>query len=222
MTGSFAAAASASARPLSGWRVLTVEQYGAAPYATQFMADLGAEVIKIENADAGGDGARYGGPFLLGESDSLYFQGWNTNKRSVVLDLKTPDGQTALHRLVAGAQAIVNNVRGDLASQLGLDYAALSKTNPRIVCGHISAYGRDNERAKRPGYDFLMQADAGLMSLTGEPDTEPARFGASIIDFMTGMILSTGVLSALLRAERTGKGCDVETSLFEAALHQLN
>jgi crotonobetainyl-CoA:carnitine CoA-transferase CaiB-like acyl-CoA transferase len=209
-------------RLLAGVRVLTVEQFGAAPYGSQFLADLGAEVIKIENAAAGGDAARAGGPFLLGENDSLYFQGWNTNKKSVTLDLKSAEGQAALHRLTASAEAVMNNLRGDQAAKLGLDYAALGKVNPAVVCGHISAYGRDNSRASRPGYDFLMQAEAGLMSLTGDPDGDPARFGPSIIDFMTGMTLVVGLLSGVIRARSTGIGCDVDASLFDVALHQLN
>jgi crotonobetainyl-CoA:carnitine CoA-transferase CaiB-like acyl-CoA transferase len=207
---------------LQGLRVLTVEQFGAAPYGSQFLADLGAEVIKIENAETGGDVARAGGPFGLGENDSLYFQGWNTNKKSVTLDLKSAEGQAALHRLARSADAVMNNLRGDQAGKLGLDYPALSKVNPAIVCGHISAYGRDNERASRPGYDFLMQAEAGLMSLTGDPAGDPARFGPSIIDFMTGATLTVGLLSAILHARSTGVGCDVDASLFDVALHQLN
>ena len=209
-------------KPLEGIRILTIEQFGAGPYGSLFLADLGADVIKIENAETGGDAARSGGPYPLGKNDSLYFQGWNTNKKSVTINLKSAQGQADLHRLVAGADAIMNNLRGDQAAKLGLDYEALGKINPRIVCGHISAYGRDNARASRPGYDFLMQAEAGLMSLTGDPHGDPARFGPSIIDFMTGVTLDVGLLSCLLRAKTTGKGCDVDTSLFDVALHQLN
>jgi crotonobetainyl-CoA:carnitine CoA-transferase CaiB-like acyl-CoA transferase len=208
--------------PLEGVRILTIEQFGAGPYGSLFLADLGAEVIKVENAAAGGDAARSGGPYMLGENDSLYFQGWNTNKKSVTIDLKSADGKADFHRLVVDADIVMNNLRGDQATKLGLDYAALSLINPRIVCGHISAYGRDNERANRPGYDFLMQAEAGLMSITGDPDGDPARFGPSIIDFMTGVTLDVGLLACLLRATRTGIGCDVDTSLFDVALHQLN
>lgn len=209
-------------KPLEGLRILTVEQFGAGPYGSLFLADLGADVIKIENAAGGGDAARSGGPYRLGDHDSLYFQGWNTNKKSVTLNLKSAEGRTAFRRLAAEADAVMNNMRGDQPAKLGLDYAALSAINPRIVCGHISAYGRDNERAGRPGYDFLMQAEAGLMSITGDPDSAPARFGPSIIDFMTGITLDVGLLACLLRARMTGKGCDVDTSLFEVALHQLN
>ena len=209
-------------KPLTGVRLLTIEQFGAAPYGSLFLADLGAEVIKIENESTGGEASRSGGPFLLGENDSLYFQGWNTNKKSITLDLKSAAGQSALHRLVGEADAVMNNLRGDQPGKLGLTYEVLKHHNPKIVCGHISAYGRDNSRAGRPGYDFLMQAEAGLMSITGDPEGDPARFGPSVIDFMTGMTLTVGLLSAILGARTTGKGCDVDASLFDVALHQLN
>ncbi|MBI2962137.1 MAG: CoA transferase [Deltaproteobacteria bacterium] len=209
-------------KPLEGLRVLSVEQFAAAPYGTMFLADLGAEVIKIENAATGGDTARQVGPYFLGPGDSLYFQGWNLNKRSVLLDLKSDAGRAAFERLVGSADAVINNLRGDQPAKLGLDYASLSKINRAVVCLHISAYGRDNERAARPGYDFLMQAEAGLMSLTGEPDGPPSRFGPSIIDYMTGVVGMVGLLSCLRQAQRTGRGCDVDTCLFDVALHQLN
>jgi crotonobetainyl-CoA:carnitine CoA-transferase CaiB-like acyl-CoA transferase len=208
--------------PLAGTTILSIEQFGAAPYGSMFLADLGAEVIKIENAATGGDAARHVGPHRLGAADSLYFQGWNLNKHSIVLDLKAPQDRKDFERLVSTADAVVNNLRGDLPSKLGLDYASLSRLNPRLVCCHISAYGRDNERTSRPGYDFLMQAEAGLMSLTGEPQGPPSRFGPSIIDYMTGMTAMVGLLAALAGARRTGSGCDVDTCLFDVALHQLN
>jgi crotonobetainyl-CoA:carnitine CoA-transferase CaiB-like acyl-CoA transferase len=187
-----------------------------------FLADLGAEVVRIENAETGGDTARHVGPRLLGEGDSEYFQCMNSNKKSVTLDLKSADGQASLRRLIAGSDAIMNNLRGDLPEKLGLDYQSLSAVNPAIVCLHVSAYGRDNERKARPGYDFLMQAETGLMALTGEPDGPPQRFGASLIDFMTGMTGIAGLLSCLIRAQKTGKGGDVDISLFDVAVHQLS
>jgi crotonobetainyl-CoA:carnitine CoA-transferase CaiB-like acyl-CoA transferase len=209
-------------QPLAGTRIVSLEQFGAGPYGTMILADLGAEVIKIENPAIGGDPARYTGPFPLGEADSQYFQTWNLNKRSVTLDIKSESGRAAFLDLVAGADAVVNNLRGDLPAQLGLDYAALSRIKPAIVCVHISAYGRDNERAAWPGYDYLMQAESGLMSLTGEPEGPPSRFGApSVIDHMTGMTAMVGLLAALLHARSCGKGCDVDLSLLDVALHQL-
>ena len=205
--------------PLAGLRIISFEQYGAAPYATMFLADFGAEVIKVEGAD--GDYARQTGPQTLGDADSLYFQCFNLNKRSLVLDVKSPEDQALLHRLVKDSHAVVNNLRGSLPARLGLDYAALKAANPAIVCGHISAYGRTGSRADWPGYDFLMQAEAGIMSLTGEPGAPPARVGLSMIDYMTGMMMAFGLVSTIRRAEQTGEGCDIDVSLFDTALHQL-
>jgi crotonobetainyl-CoA:carnitine CoA-transferase CaiB-like acyl-CoA transferase len=208
----------AGMKPLGGTRIIAVEHFGAGPYGTMFLASLGAEVLRIENPD-GGDPGRRVGPHLLGDNDSQYFQSWNLGKRSVSLDLKKD--RQSFENLVRDADAVMNNLRGDLPAKLGLDYRALRKLKPSIVCVHLSAYGRDNERAAWPGYDYLMQAEAGLMSLTGEPGGPPARFGTSIIDCMTGMTAAASLLACLLRARSTGKGCDVDTSLFDVALHQL-
>ncbi len=209
-------------KPLQGLRILSVEQFGAGPYGTMFLADLGAQVIKIENAAIGGDPARHTGPHLLGDADSQYFQTWNMNKLSITLDLKSDQGRAQLHQLLAETDALVNNLRGDLPAKLGLDYQSLGEQYPALVCLHISAYGRDNDRASWPGYDYLMQAEAGLMDLTGEPEGPPSRFGApSLVDHMTGITASVGLLAALHRAQKTGQGCDVDTSLFDVALHQL-
>lgn len=208
-------------KPLSDLRILTIEQYGAAPYGTMMLAELGAEVFKIEQAETGGDPSRGVGPHMLGAGDSEYFQAWNLGKRSVTLDIKSDEGKRDFHGLVRHADAVVNNLRGSLPAVLGLDYASLAPINPAVVCLHISAYGRDNERANWPGYDYLMQAEVGLMSLTGEPDGPPARVGASMIDSMTGMTGTVGLLSGILQARRTGRGCDVDTCLFDVAMHQL-
>ena len=213
---------SAGPRPLAGMRVLTLEQFGAAPYGSMYLADLGAEVIKVENPATGGDVGRGVGPHFLGPNDSQYFQTWGSNKKSVALDLKTEEGQAAFRELVRGAEAVINNMRGDQPEKLGLDFAALRAVNPAVVCLHISAYGRDNDRKAWPGFDYLMQAEAGLMSMTGEPDQPPARFGLSLIDFMTGMTGVVGLLSCVMRARATGRGCDVDASLFDVALHQLS
>jgi crotonobetainyl-CoA:carnitine CoA-transferase CaiB-like acyl-CoA transferase len=208
--------------PLQGVRVVAMEQFGAGPYGTMYLAHLGADVIKIENPATHGDPSRQTGPYFLGAGDSQYFQGWNTNKRSVALDIKSPEGRAAFEELVRGADVVLNNLRGDLPAKLGLDHATLAACNPAIVCVHISAYGRDNSRATWPGYDYLMQAESGLMHLTGEPGTPPARVGApSIVDHMTGVTSLVGLLAALLRARETGQGCDVDTCLFDVTLHQL-
>ena len=207
--------------PLAGTRILAIEQFGAGPYGSMFLADLGAEVIKIEHAATGGDPARHVGPHLLGRGQSQYFQTWNMNKRSVSLDIKSPSGRAAFERLVASADAVVDNLRGDLPAELGLDYASLARLNRRIVCLHISAYGRDNDRRAWPGYDYLMQAEAGIMALTGEPEGPPARVGCSMVDFMTGLTGVVGLLACIIRARATGVGCDVDACLFDVALHQL-
>lgn len=209
------------ALPLEGLRILTIEQYGAGPYCSMFLAAMGAEVIKIENPSSGGDFARATGPYFLGENDSLYFQCFNINKRSLTLNLKAEKGKEVLHKLVKTSDAIINNMRGNQPAKLGLDYAALKAVNPKLVCGHISAYGRDNSRASWPGYDYLMQAEAGFLSVTGEPDGPPSRFGLSVVDFMTGMMLAYGATAAIMKAQKTGEGCDVDVSLLETALHQL-
>lgn len=208
-------------KPLEGLTIVSVEQFAAGPYGSMFLADLGADVIKVENKDIGGDPSRFMGPHFLGKEDSLVFQGWNTNKRSVSLDLKSAEGRKQFLELVAQADAVVNNLRGDQPAKLGLDYPHLSAVNPDIVCLHISAYGRDNSRAHWPGYDFLMQAESGLMDLTGDPQGDPTRFGASVIDYMTGITGMLGLLAAINRAKQTGQGCDVDISLFDVALHQL-
>lgn len=210
-----------STLPLEGLRILAVEQYGAGPYGSMHLADLGAEVIKIE-APPTGDVSRATGPHLLGEGDSLFFQTFNLNKRSLRLDLKAAGGREVFEKLVVTADAVLNNLRGDQPARLGLDHAALGRVNPKIVCAHLSAYGRDNERAAWPGYDYLMQAEAGFMALTGEPDAPPARFGLSMVDFMTGTTLAMGLLAAVIGAMRTGRGRDVDVSLFDVALHQLS
>jgi crotonobetainyl-CoA:carnitine CoA-transferase CaiB-like acyl-CoA transferase len=207
--------------PLAGFRVLSAEQYGAGPYGTMFLAQLGADVIKIE-PPKGGDTARQVGPHWLRDGESLYFQSFNLNKRSLTLDLATGQGQEILHKLVAESHVVANNLRGDVPGKIGLDYGALQVINPAIVCAHISAYGRDNERARWPGYDYLMQAEAGFCALTGEPDGPPTRFGLSMVDFMTGTQMVIGLLAALLDAQRTGIGCDVDVDLLSAAVHQLS
>lgn len=207
--------------PLSGFRILSAEQYGAGPYATMLLAQLGAEVIKIEPPGVG-DTARAVGPHFLREGESIYFQTFNLNKKSLTLDLRTPKGQEIFRKLAADVHVVVNNLRGDLPAKLGLTYEALKDVNAAIVCAHLSAYGRDNERARWPGYDYLMQAEAGYLSLTGEPDAPPTRFGLSMVDFITGTMLAINLLAALTDAQRSGVGRDVDVDLLSSALHQTS
>ena len=212
------------AKPLAGIRVLTLEQFGAGPYGTMLMAELGAEVIKVEAPE--GDPSRQVGPYRLGKDDSEYFQAWNLGKKSVTIDLKSKAGRAQFEALVKTADCVVNNMRGTQPARLGLDYASLSPLKPSIVCLHISAYGRTTDRAANPradwpGYDFLMQSEAGLMELTGDPDGPPTRVGVSLIDSMSGLTGTVGLLACLLRAKTTGVGCDVDTCLYDVAMHQL-
>jgi crotonobetainyl-CoA:carnitine CoA-transferase CaiB-like acyl-CoA transferase len=208
--------------PLNGIRILTFENFGAGPFGSMYLADLGAEIIKIENREQGGDATRNMGPYFLGENDSQFFQTFNLNKKSVTLNLKDTRGQELFRRLVATSDAVMNNLRGDQPAKLGLTYPALAEANPRIVCAHLSAYGRDNDRTSWPGYDYLMQAEAGYFHLTGEPGTPPARMGLSIIDYMTGITTSLALLAALIGVGKTGRGRDVDVSLFDVAVHQLS
>lgn len=208
--------------PLSGIKIIAVEQYGAGPFGTLQLAALGAEVVKIENRGEGGDIGRAIGPYFFTEGDSHFYQAFNLNKRSMTLDLKTEDGQRILHEMVRNADAVFNNLRGDLPGKLGITYPQLKTFNPAIVCGHLSAYGRSGKRATWPGYDYLMQAETGYLSLTGEPDGPPTRFGVSIVDMITGVTAVLGLLAGVIGARSSGVGRDIDVSLFDVALHNLS
>src|SRR3984957_13306541 len=208
--------------PLAGMRIIAIEQYGAGPYGTMQLADLGAEVIKIENPSDGGDMGRRVGPYFLSPDDSHFFESFNRNKKSITIDLKKDGARDVLHALVRQADGVLNNLRGDLPYSLGLTYGALKEANPRIVCAHLSAYGREGSRAAWPGYDYLMQAEAGYLSLTGEPTGAPARFGLSVVDMMAGVYAALALLGGIVAARATGQGRDVEVSLFDTALSNLN
>jgi crotonobetainyl-CoA:carnitine CoA-transferase CaiB-like acyl-CoA transferase len=210
-----------SRAPLRGLRIVAIEQFGAGPFGTLFLADLGAEVIKVEDAAAGGDVGRHVPPGAEG-GDSLYFEAFNRGKRSITLDLTSPTGREIFFRLVATADAVYNNLRGDLPDRLGLTYAALSEINPAIVCVSLSAYGREDPRRAEPGYDALVQAEAGWASLTGEPGSPPARSGLPMADYAAGLVAACGLLAGVVDARRTGRGRDLDTSLFDTALAMLS
>lgn len=211
--------------PLRGVRVLAVELYGAGPFGTQALADLGAEVIKIENPTEGGDVSRSIGPHFepaMGESAaSLFFQSFNRNKRSLALDLATAEGHAVFRDLARGADAIACNLRGDVPARLGLTFEHLAPVNPRIVCAFLSAYGRDGSRAKWPGYDYLIQAETGYFALNGEPSSPPSRFGLSIVDYMSGYAMALALVAGVLEARGSGRGRDVDVSLYDVGLANL-
>ena len=216
-----------AAKPmLEGVRILAVEQYGAGPFGTLFLADLGAEVIKIENRGDGGDVSRLIGPYfhdaLPETAQSVFYQGLNRGKKSITLDLGKAEGNGVFRRLVANADAVVSNLRGDVPAKLGITFDQLQAVKPTLVCAHLTGYGREGERAAWPGYDYLMQAESGYFHLTGEPDTPPSRFGLSLVDFTTGIALAAGLLAALHAARRDGRGREVDVSLFDLALFNLN
>ena len=209
-------------QPLTGVRVLAVEQYGAGPFGTMYLANQGAEVIKIENPRDGGDMSRAVGPYFLGPEDSEFFHSFNANKHSMTIDLQSPEGHELFLDLVKTADAVSNNLRGDVPGKLGLDYDSLKTVNPQIVCAHLTAYGRTGSRSTWPGFDYLMQAESGWFSVTGEPGTPPARFGLSVVDMMTGLAMAFGLISAVVSARSTGIGRDMDVSLFDLALHNTS
>jgi len=207
--------------PLNGVRILALTQLGAGPYAMTMLGDLGAEIIKIEDPTTGGDEARTVPPYAIA-GDSPYYQSFNRNAKSLTLNLRMPQGTDVFHRLVSVADAVYSNPRGDLPAKLGFDYASLKTVNPRIVCCALSGFGKTGPRATDPGYDFLIQALAGFMSVTGEPDGAPTRCGVSIVDFSGGLMSAVGLLVAVLRARETGVGADVDVSLLDTAISMLN
>jgi crotonobetainyl-CoA:carnitine CoA-transferase CaiB-like acyl-CoA transferase len=206
--------------PLADVRVIAIEQYGAGPWATLQLADLGAEVIKVEDPAAQGDVGRYVPPFQEGE-DSLFFETFNRNKQSISLDLRHPRGREVLEDLVRNTDAVFSNLRGDQPHKLRLTYDDLKHVNERIVCCSLSGFGMSGPRQAEAGYDYIMQSMAGWMSFTGEPDGPPAKSGLSLVDLSGGYVAAIAMLSGLWRARRDGVGCDCDVSLFETALHEL-
>jgi crotonobetainyl-CoA:carnitine CoA-transferase CaiB-like acyl-CoA transferase len=207
--------------PLDGVRIVAFSQFGAGPFGMLQLADLGAEILKIEDPSTGGDVARSVPPFRKGH-DSLYFQAFNRNTRSITLNLRVPEARAVLHDLVKVSDAIFSNLRGDQPEKLGLTYPQLEHVNPRIVCCSLSGYGMTGPRRAEPGYDYLFQAAAGYMSLTGDPSTPPAKSGISIIDMAGGFAAALGLMVAVFQAQRTGRGSDVDVSLMDTAISMLS
>lgn len=208
------------AQALADVRVLAIEQFGAGPWGSLQLADLGAEVIKIEDPRAGGDVGRYVPPYQDGE-DSLFFETFNRNKKSISLDLRHPDARDVFEDLVRASDVVYSNLRGDQPTRLKLRYDDLRHVNPRIVCCSLSGFGTTGPRADEGGYDYVMQGLAGWMSLTGDPDAPPTKSGLSLVDLSGGYVACIAMLAALWRVRRDGVGCDCDISLFETALHEL-
>ena len=200
--------------------MIAFEQFGAGPWGTLQLADLGAEVIKIEDPSSHGDVGRYVPPFAEGE-DSLFFEAFNRNKKSISLDLRREEARGVLEDLVRIADVVYSNLRGDQPRRLGLTYEQLKHVNERIVCCSLSGFGMTGPRAAEGGYDYTMQGLAGWMSLTGDPAGPPTKSGLSLVDLSGGYVSAIAVLAGLWRARRDGVGCDCDVSLFETALHEL-
>lgn len=204
---------------LQGIKVLDLTRILAGPWSTMALADLGAEVWKIESPEGGDDTRSWMPPAKAGIS--TYYLSANRNKQSLAVDLRKPEGRQLILDLAAQADVVVENFLPASLKRLGLDYAALSAVNPRLIHCSITGYGRDNPLENRPGYDFIIQAESGFMSITGEKDGEPMRLGVAFIDLVTGMNAVQGILAALYEREKSGLGQSVDIALSDSALHFL-
>ncbi len=204
--------------PLEGVRVLDLSRVLAGPYATMVLADLGADVLKVEHPERGDDTRHWGPPFAGGES--AYFLSVNRNKRSIGVDLKTEEGLERIRRLAASSDVVIENLRRGALENFGLGYEALRETNPGLVYCSITGFGPGKDQ-DRPGYDFLIQARGGIMGITGFPDGEPTKVGVAIADIVCGLYAATAVLAALHRRSETGEGARIEVPLFETQLSWL-
>ena len=215
--------------PLSGVRVLDLSRVLAGPWATQTLADLGAEVIKIERPGAGDDTRHWGPPFTTttdgSKGDAAYFLCANRGKKSVELDIASPEGAEAVRRLAATCDVVVENFKTGGLAKYGLDYAGLSAVNPRLVYCSITGFGQDGPDAHRAGYDYMIQAMGGLMSITGQPDgapgAEPMKVGVAVVDLFTGLYASNAILAALWHAQATGEGQRIDIALFDVQAAML-
>ena len=202
--------------PLTGLRVVDLTRILAGPFATMMLGDMGAEVLKIERPGSGDDARGWGPPFVDGVS--TYFLSVNRNKRSMTLDLKSAVGKDVLWELIESADVVVSNFRVGVMDSLGFSFDQVAERAPRCVYGLINGYGRTGERAKRPSFDVVVQAESGLMDLTGFADGKPTKVGVSIADEIAGLYLVQGILVALLERQRTDRGQLVEVALHDALL----
>ena len=207
-------------RPLGDVRILALEQFGAGPFGSVHLADLGADVIKIEDPRSGGDVGRYVPPFQEDE-DSLFFETFNRNKRSLSLNITNDAGRRVFEDLVRHSDVVFSNLRGDVPENLKITYDDLKHVNPRIVCCSLSGFGMTGPLRSEPGYDYIFQGMAGWMDLTGDPDGPPTKSGLSVVDFSGGLVAATAILSGLHAARRDGMGMDCDVSLFDTALSML-
>jgi crotonobetainyl-CoA:carnitine CoA-transferase CaiB-like acyl-CoA transferase len=207
-------------KPLQDLRIIAVEQYGAGPFGSMHLADLGAEVIKIEDPRVGGDVGRYVPPYN-DEEDSLFFETFNRNKRSISLDMTTPAGREVFEELVKVSDAVYSNLRGDVPEKMRIRYDDLKHLNPAIVCVSLTGFGMTGPRRTEPGYDYVLQGLAGWMDLTGEPDGPPTKSGLSMVDYSGGFVAALSLLAGVHAARRDGTGMDCDVSLYDTAISML-
>jgi crotonobetainyl-CoA:carnitine CoA-transferase CaiB-like acyl-CoA transferase len=204
--------------PLAGVKVVELARILAGPWAGQTLADLGADVLKVE-APEGDDTRRWGPPFIDREGDrsAAYFHATNRGKRSVTCDFRTPEGQALVRRLVADADVVIENFKVGGLAKYGLDYESLRKVNPRLIYCSITGFGQDGPYAHRAGYDFIIQGMAGLMSVTGEPEGQPQKVGVAVTDVFTGVYAATAILAALHQRHASGQGQQIDMALMDVA-----
>lgn len=206
-------------RSLKGVRVLELARILAGPWAGQTLADLGADVIKVEQPGSGDDTRGWGPPFVTSEAgeaeDAAYFHSCNRGKRSVTVDFRTADGQEIVRELVKYSDVLIENFKVGGLQKYGLDYDSLKEINPRLIYCSITGFGQDGPYAGRAGYDFMIQGMGGIMDLTGEPDGEPQKIGVAFADLFTGLYSVIGIQSALIEREKTGVGCHLDMALLD-------
>ncbi|TPK79775.1 CoA transferase [Mesorhizobium sp. B2-4-18] len=211
--------------PLKGVRVVELARILAGPWAGQLLADLGADVIKVESPDGGDDTRKWGPPFVMshdGENlSAAYYHSCNRGKRSIAIDFSTPEGAEAVRRLVATADVLIENFKLGGLKKYGLDHGSLKEINPRLVYCSITGFGQNGPYAPRAGYDFIIQAMAGMMSITGEPGREPQKAGVAISDIFTGLYSVIAIQAALRHAEQTGEGQHIDMALFDTQISAL-
>ena len=213
------------AGPLAGLRVLELARILAGPWAGQILADLGADVVKVERKGAGDDTRGWGPPFVEaadgGHLDAAYFHATNRGKRSIELDFESEDGRRIVKKLAARSDVLIENFKVGGLAKFGLDYASLSKDNPRLIYCSVTGFGQTGPYAARAGYDLMAQGMGGIMDLTGTPDGEPQRAGVPVADIFTGIYSVVGILAALIERGRSGRGCQVDTALVDSQVGVL-
>ena len=202
--------------PLAGVRVLDLSRVFAGPLCGQVLADFGAEVIKVEHPGRGDDTRDWG--MRIGKTETTYYNSMNRNKRSITVDLQTPEGVKIIHGLLPQCDVVVQNFKTGGADKLGLGYEQLKAIKPDLIYCSVAGYDSSGPEAKRPGYDLVIQGESGLMALNGEANTPPLKFGVAVVDLMTGMYAAQAVLAALFQRTRTGKGRHIEMALYDCGL----